>query len=298
MASFYDLKNKINSTKNTGQVTKALQIVAASKQKKTQDNLKNSRFLRDGLKELIANISNQIVNSKAITLTELPLFFRTNVNSNKVLIINVMSQRGLCGSLNTKLFYKILKLKKEIENEGKTVDFISVNRLAQKFLKSFKENIIAFFGEIKETPDLDEVMPIIDLVKDKFNEYNKVYLAYSKFVKTGFYEPELIQLLPIDLNTVNENHTLNSNFVNGSGAQYIIEPDPFTVLENLSNLYIDLEIYEAVLSNIASENTARMISMKKATDNIKTIVDNLTLKLNKERQAKITQQVAEISANL
>lgn len=294
MASFYDLKNKINSTKNTGQVTKALQIVAASKQKKTQDNLRNSRYLRDGLKNLIKKISEQIAKSNAVTQSELPQFFAANQESNKILIVNVMSQRGLCGSLNTKLFYKILKLKKEVESEGKTVEFISVNRLAQKFLRSFKENIIAFFGEIGETPDLDQVMPIIDLVKDKSIEYNKVYLAYSKFVRTGVYEPELIQLLPIDLNAKSEVSSENTS----QTAQYIIEPDPITVLANLSNLYIDLEIYEAVLSNIASENTARMISMKKATDNIKTIVDNLTLKLNKERQAKITQQVAEISANL
>jgi len=289
MANFYDLKNRINSTKNTGQVTKALQIVGASKQKKTQDNLKNSRFLRNGLKSTMQKIANDL--AKSVTPIDLPKFFNENTESNKVLIINVMSSRGLCGGLNSKLFYKILKLKAKVESEGKKVDFISVNKISQKFLRNFNESIIAFFGEITQSPDLEEIRALINMVKTEYSNYSKVYLAYSDFIKTGIYEPKIMQLLPINFEAKEQRNTPLT-------AQYLIEPNPLMVIERLANFYIDLELYEAILSNIASENTARMISMKKATDNIKSLVDGLTLKLNKERQAKITQQVAEISANL
>lgn len=289
MSGLYDLKNKINSIKSTGQVTKALQIVAASKQKKTQNNLKNSRFIRNGLKEMIGKIQKDL--AKSVTEQDLPIFFRPNPDSNKILIINVMSQKGLCGGLNSKLFYKILILKNKIENEGKFVEFISVNRIAQKFLRNFNQNVIAFFEEIGETPTLDDIRPLINLVKGNYYKYNKVYIAYSEFVKTGIYNSTVEQLLPIKV---------GSKFASDKpfSAQYLIEPDPLTVLDKIANLYVDFEIYEAILSSIASENTARMISMKKATDNINTLVHDLTLKLNKKRQAKITQQVAEISASL
>ena len=289
MSGFYDLKNRINSTKNTGQVTKALQIVAASKQKKTQDNLKNSRHIRNGLKETIAKIRKDL--AKSVTQKDLPDFFIENKESKKVLIVNIMSQKGLCGGLNSKLFYRVINLKKDLEKEGKEIDFISVNRVSQKYLRSFNENVIAFFGEIKESPELDDVMPLIQLIKESHKKYNKIYIAYSNFIKTGIYEPKIEQLLPVEIQKEeSESRQLQS--------LYLIEPNPMTVLDKVANFYIELEVYEAILSNIASENTARMISMKKATDNIKTLVDSLALKLNKERQAKITQQVAEISANL
>ncbi|BDQ04784.1 MAG: hypothetical protein KatS3mg084_0302 [Candidatus Dojkabacteria bacterium] len=294
MSSFYELKNRINTVKNTGQVTKALKIVAAAKQKKSQTNLKNSRYIRDALQKIIAQIRKELGN--AIEKNYLPLLFIPNLESNKVLMVTVMSKRGLCGPLNSKLFYKILLKKSELEGKGYHVHFISVNKLAQKFLRNFNEDVIAFFSDISENPSLDDVSPIINLVKESYTKYRYVFLCYSDFVKSGIYEQKINQLLPIDLpENSNDNHDKNRNLLY---SQYIIEPDPVYVLDQMSNLYVDLEIYEAILSSIASENTARMISMSKATDNIQKLVYQLTLKLNKERQARITKQVAEISANL
>lgn len=293
MSSLLDLKLKINSTKNTGQITKALEMVSASKQKKAQDFLKNSRHVRNGIRKIINEISSQLSEDEkqshgGIAKYELPLFFQQK-EGKKALIISVMSGRGLCGSLNSNLFYEIVRKKKALETQGLATSFVSINKLSQRYLRTFKENIIAYFSEIPDNPDLDLVLPIVNLVREKYSEYREIYLAYSDFVKTGTYYPKIIRLLPIETDI----HPNTSN-----NKDYIIEPDPVEILEALSEQYVRMEIYESVLSSRASEHTARMIAMKKASDNVKSLVKTLTLKLNKERQAKITQQVAEISANL
>jgi F-type H+-transporting ATPase subunit gamma len=298
MANLLDLKTKINSTKNTGQITKALEMVSAARQRKAQDFLNNSRYLRSGVRELIGSVAKAMQldsksELKAASQHELPRFFQSN-DTGKILVVSVMSQRGLCGALNANLFFEIVKLKKGTQ---KQVEFITVNKLAQKYMRSFKESIRAFFADIPENPDLDHVMPLIDYVKDHYNEYDEVYVAYSNFVKSGIFKPKIIKLLPIDeiptSRPVEETLSENKPYL-----EYTIEPDPVSVLNTLSSLFINLEMYEAILSSQASEHSARMIAMKKATDNVKSLVSSLTLKLNKERQAKITQQMAEISSNI
>jgi F-type H+-transporting ATPase subunit gamma len=296
MANLLDLKSKINSTKNTGQITKALEMVSAARQRKANEFLNNSRFLRTGVREMMSNVAKAMQldsksELKAASQQELPAYFQTR-ETGKILVISVMSQKGLCGSLNANLFFEIVKLKR---STTKQVDFVSVNKLAQKYLKGFKENIKAYFAAIPENPDLDQVMPLIEYVKENFSEYEEIYLAYSNFVKSGIFKPKLIKLLPIEEIAAPQSSETTEKKAH---LEYSIEPDPVTVLNALSGLYIDLEIYEAILSSQASEHSARMIAMKKATDNVKTLVESLTLKLNKERQAKITQQMAEISANI
>jgi F-type H+-transporting ATPase subunit gamma len=285
MANLLDLRNKINSTKNTGQITKALQMVSAARQKKAQDFLNNSRFLRIGIREMMGEV--QKIQNTDSESGKLSPWFSSNKSSDKALIISIMSQRGLCGSMNSSLFFEILKFKK---NLGKNVEFISVNKVAQKYLKNFEEPIISYFTDIKENPDLDYVLPISDFVKDRFSEYESVYIAYTNFIKSGIFEPKIVKLLPIE-QAIGDGKTENK-------IDYSVEPDPYTLLNSLANLFIDFEIYEAILSNQAAEHSARMIAMKKATDNVKEIVKDLTLTMNKARQAKITQAVAEISANL
>lgn len=287
MANLLDLRNKINSTKNTGQITKALEMVSAARQKKAQDFLQNSRFLRIGIRQMIQEIQNIRMSGNDEGAKDMPWFFH-NDSSNKVLIVTLMSQRGLCGSMNSNLFFEILRFKKKL---GKEVEYISVNKVAQKYLKNFNEPIISYFTNIKDNPDIDYVLPISNMVKEEYSKYSGVYLAYTNFIKSGVYEPRIVKLLPIEAST--EEIGKKENF-----KEYAIEPDPATLLSSLANMYIDFEIYEAILSNQAAEHSARMIAMKKASDNVKEIVKNLTLKMNKERQAKITQAVAEISTNL
>lgn len=329
MANLLDLKNKINSTKNTGQITKALEMVSAARQRKAQDFLNNSRFLREGIHELMQGLTQEL-NGNAeqkfdTDSTNMPKFFRRN-DSEKVLVVTIMSQRGLCGAMNSNLFFEIVKLKKQLNQD---LHFISVNKIAQKYLKNFKENIIAYFSDIPENPDIEKVKPLIEYIKENYQEYNKIYLAYTNFVKSGIFKPRIVQVLPLEKEQRAESKepsfakapegkqrtdefsealdtrhsslstdTSRTGILTHSHTAYSIEPDPYTVLNDLSNLYIDLEVYEAILSSQASEHSARMVAMKKATDNVKTLVDSLTLKLNKERQAKITQQMAEIGSNL
>jgi F-type H+-transporting ATPase subunit gamma len=286
MANLLDLKGKINSTKNTGQITKALQLVSASRQKKASDFLTNSRYMRNGLQDLISNIMKEVETIKTSgESVELPALFRES-KSNKSLVIAVMSQRGLCGSINSSLFFSLVKFKKEL---GQDLDFISVNKMAQKYLKTFKESIISYFSDIPENPDTDNILPLITFVKENYSNYKNVYIAYSDFIRTGTIEPRIIKLLPIrsEASAQTKNNIL-----------YTIEPDPITILETLGNLYIDLEIYEAILSSQTAEHSSRMVAMQKASDNVKEITKTLTLKYNKARQAKITQAMAEISSNI
>jgi F-type H+-transporting ATPase subunit gamma len=182
---------------------------------------------------------------------------------------------------------EIVKFK---NSQHKDINFISVNKVAQKYLKNFKENIISFYSDIPENPELDNILPLISYVKEQYQNYESIYIAYTEFVKSGVFNPKIVKLLPIE--------KIRSSEDPREPREYSIEPDPITLLNSLSNLYIDLEIYESILSNQASEHSARMIAMKKATDNVKEIVNTLTLKLNKERQAKITQAMAEISSNI
>lgn len=289
MATLLDLKTKINSTQNTGQITKALELVSAARQKKALDFLNNSRSLRTGMRQIMG----QVMKDSNILLTSsdhssLPKLFQEK-NTGKVLIVTVMSQRGLCGAINTNLFYEIVKFKKQFTD--KTVDFISVNKIAQKYLKNFGEKIIAYYSDIRENPDLGDILPLIEYIKGSFGEYEKIYLAYTNFVKTGVFAPKFTQILPISNDDI-------ASAEETSKTLYSIEPDPYTLLDDLSNLYVDLEVYESILSGQTSEHSARMIAMKKATDNVKTVVKDLTLKYNKERQAKITQAMAEISTNI
>ncbi len=287
MANLLDLRNKINSTKNTGQITKALEMVSASRQRKAQEFLLNSRFIRKGVSDLMTKIKYEISQDPSYTENlSLPPLFRRN-KSDKILVVTIMSQKGLCGPMNSNLFFDILQLKKQTD---KQVDFISVNKVAQKYLRNFKENVISFYSDIPELPDISIVYPLIDYVKVKFPEYESVYLAFTGFIKTGKFKSKIIKLMPIDKSELESENEKNN--------PYSIEPDPYYVLDQLSNLFVDLEIYEAVLATQAAEHGARMIAMQKATDNAKELVRTLTLSLNKERQAKVTQSMAEISSNL
>lgn len=295
-----ELKAKINSITNTGKVTKALELIAATKQRKNQINLKNSRYARNALKENLNNLYDDIIRS--IAYEELPYFFKNNEESNKVLIICVMSKRGLCGSLNSKLFYSIIKLKDKLQEQKLSVEFISINRMAQVYLSSFKENIKAYFNNISENPSYDEVLPLISFIIDKYEDktYKQIYIAYSEFIKTGIFKPTINQILPIQINQEKELNTNNqiNQTTEKLNSILLIEPNPLEVLTKISKLYLEFEIFEAILSSIASENTARMISMKKATDNISSLKNKLILRMNKLRQAKITRQVSEVIAGI
>lgn len=297
MATFLEIRSRITSTKNTGQITKALQLVSAARQKKAELTLNNSRFIRNGISEIMQYINDDFLSSQQIE--ELPNLLINNKNSKKDLIVNIMSKRGLCGNINSVLYQKIINLKKVLNSE---VEFITVNKIAQKYTKNFHNKIISFYNEIPENPKLDDVIPLVEQVKEIFPLYRSIYLSYTDFYKTGFFAPKVFKLLPLDLTNLNtkEEKSKFKSSINKTeyNLNFSIEPDPITLLNELSNLYIDLEIYEAVLSSQASEHSSRMIAMKKATDNVNKRISELTLSLNKQRQAKITKEVAEISSNL
>lgn len=293
MSALLNIQNKIRATKNTGQLTKALEMISVTKQKKARDYLIFNSALRDGIRKIISqlyfqeklnNLDNEI----------LPKYFRKNTESSKKhLVLLIMSQRGLCGSINTQLIQKLINYKEHILSENKNIkfDIITVNKYAQKISKSLNYNIIAYFDNIKDLPSIEETLPISDLIKKLYDEYETIHIAYTQFVKPGQTTPVVRPILPINVSTGWKENDLSS-------TPYVIEPNPITVLEEITRLYIDLEIYYAILTSQASEHTSRMIAMKKASDNAKNLVKNLTLLYNKERQAKITKQTIEITSSI
>ena len=284
----FEIKNKIKSLKNTEQITKALEIIAATRQKQYYSNLRNHRFARNALRQKLVDIQSFL--EKSVSPEEKSPYFKIN-SSNRALIISVMSKRGLCGALNSKLLSSLINHKSILEKNGLKVEIICVNRMSRRYLRGLSENIITFFDKLSENPSYDEVYPLLDMIKSGYNEekYKEVYISYPEFITIGQYVCRISQVLPINL-------TDNSSTKKEIAGTYIIEPSPLKVLNEIAELYLELEIMEALLSTIASENAARMISMKKANDNIKGITGSLLLDYNKSRQSQITRQVSEIVA--
>lgn len=293
MSTLLNIQNKIRATKNTGQLTKALEMISVTKQKKAREYLIFNSAIRDGIRKII----NQLYFQEKLNNLDneiLPKYFRKNTESSKKhLILLIMSQRGLCGSINTLLIQKLINYKENILSKNKNIkfDIITVNKYAQKISRSLNYNIVAYFDNINDLPSIEDTLPISDLVKKLYDEYETIHIAYTQFVKPGQTTPVVRPILPINVSTGWEENYLSS-------TPYIIEPNPITVLEEIARLYIDLEIYYAILTSQASEHTSRMIAMKKASDNAKNLVKTLTLLYNKERQAKITKQTIEITSSI
>ncbi|MCX8035317.1 MAG: ATP synthase F1 subunit gamma [Candidatus Dojkabacteria bacterium] len=293
MSTLLNIQNKIRATKNTGQLTKALEMISVTKQKKAREYLIFNSAIRDGIRKII----NQLYFQEKLNNLDneiLPKYFRKNTESSKKhLILLIMSQRGLCGSINTLLIQKLINYKENILSKNKNIkfDIIKVNKYAQKISRSLNYNIVAYFDNINDLPSIEDTLPISDLVKKLYDEYETIHIAYTQFVKPGQTTPVVRPILPINVSTGWEENYLSS-------TPYIIEPNPITVLEEIARLYIDLEIYYAILTSQASEHTSRMIAMKKASDNAKNLVKTLTLLYNKERQAKITKQTIEITSSI
>ncbi len=292
MSALLNIQNKIRATKNTAQLTKALEMISVTKQKKAREYMIFNSALRDGIRKIINQLYFQ-EKLKNLGNEILPKYFRKKLESNRHLVILIMSQRGLCGSINTQLIQKLINYKKHILSENKNIEFdiITVNKYAQKISKSLDYNIIAYFDSIKDLPSIEDTLPISDLIKKLYDEYETIHIAYTQFVKPARTTPTVRPILPISVSTGWKENDLSS-------TPYVIEPNPITVLEEIVRLYIDLEIHYAILTSQASEHTSRMIAMKKASDNTKNLVKNLTLLYNKERQAKITKQTIEITSSI
>ncbi len=305
MPSTRDIRRRITSIKNTKQITKAMEMVASVKMKRAQDAAMQTKEYAIASLKLLSELSGRVDRKMH------PLLF--DVKSDRILVVLMTTNKGLCGALNANVLKKTLDFMKDHEDKSK-VDFIAVGKKGRDFLKRNGFNISAEFLNIGDKFGINDITPIAQIPLDDWVEkkYNKVVLIYSNFVNTMTQLPVINTLLPItkeniiDLATVGrdedeKNATTEStegtdNTEKTEGTEYIFEPSPGEVLKTMLPRLIEMQIYQGALESNASEHSARMVAMKSANDAASDMIDDLTLTFNKARQAVITKEITEISA--
>lgn len=291
MANLRDIRRRIKSVKNTAQITRAMQMVAAAKMKKAQDQALAGRDYADLLNQVLVNLKENVDEEAH------PLFEKRE--GSKELILVVSTDKGLCGPLNTNLLKKV----KIQRSEG--ADYVTVGRKLRDQLSKTGADILADF-EVPDPAPFVEVRPIAAFLTKKFLEgdYDKISVAFTNFVSTLTQEPTMVQLLPIDADTVGEKQSYEgvgqdqigeTDHSTALSKDYLFEPSSEGVLDTLLPLYLNFQVYQMIIESRASEHSARMVAMKGATDNAKKMTKELTLQYNKARQAAITAELLEIT---
>lgn len=297
MQSTQQIRRQIQSTKNTSQITKAMEMVAASKMKKSQETALMARPYAQVALHLLENVSESIEPRKHILLEKREV-------KNLCLVV-VTSDKGLCGGLNSNILREAQKIVDK--NNDKNISVVAVGKKAENYFRK-RKNISAVFNGIGDSVELRETLPISKLLINDFidNKFDKVVAVYTNFVSTLKQDVKVKKLLPITRrsleDTVEEIDDLVKNKDSGSdfnnGVEYKFEPNAEKVLCNLLPNLIEIQIYHMVLESNASEHSARMVAMKSATDNAIEMLDDLKLLYNYIRQQKITQEISEISAGV
>jgi F-type H+-transporting ATPase subunit gamma len=282
MASLRDIRRRIKSVKNTAQITKAMQMVAASKMRKAQQAALHSRPYALLLNRILVSLRNRIDQKLN------PLLEKREVK--KELVVLLSTDKGLCGGLNTNLFREVANF------DTQSTQFVSVGRKGTQFLARTKRNVIADFP-LKDNPTFLETKAISKFVIERFlsGDVDKVTVVYPRFVNTLTQKPTALPLLPI---TSYEEAGLPGDAVPPipePEGDILFEPSPEKILENVVPYYVHFLLFQTLRNTRASEHSARMVAMKSATDNAKEIVKDLTLEYNKARQANITKELLEIT---
>lgn len=309
-----EIRRKIKSIKNTRQITKAMELVAASKMRRAVANTLALRPYARLAQALLANLADKAggaENGAAESgegASMHPLLAKREVK--KVLVVVMATDRGLCGGLNTQLFRKLTEY---INAEKKKtappeLSFVAIGKKAQDFLRRTGQRVIAAYGALSNHPTVRDTYAISRMVLQDYTlgVYDKVMLVYTDFISAINQKPTVRRLLPLSrhaleemisaLETKSHHASLDVIAETASSAEYIFEPSPAVVLEMLLPRLTEMQIYQAVLESAASEHSARMFAMRNATDNASEFIADLTLAYNQLRQASITAELAEISA--
>ncbi|MAZ67002.1 MAG: F0F1 ATP synthase subunit gamma [Kangiellaceae bacterium] len=281
MAAAKEIRTKIGSIKNTQKITNAMEMVAASKMRKAQDRMGASRPYAKRIRQVISHVAQGDLEYQHPYLEEREV--------KSVGIIVVSTDRGLCGGLNINLFKNAISLMKEWTDKGAEVRLATIGKKAESFFGSRGADIRASFNGLGDEPSLSELIGSVSAKLDAYinGEIDKLYLVYNNFVNTMTQKPTAQQLLPLPKDETDEK-TYNWD--------YLYETEPKELLEALLIRYIESQVYQAVVENLACEQAARMVAMKAATDNAGGLIDELQLVYNKARQAAITQELSEICA--
>jgi F-type H+-transporting ATPase subunit gamma len=280
MAGAREIRTKIKSVQNTRKVTRALEMVSASKIRKAQDLMRSSRPYARLMRQVIGHIAHANVEFKHPFLVE-----RSEVK--RVGYVVVSTDRGLCGGLNSNLFRKLLVEIREWQGKGVEVDVVCVGQKATQFFRRLKVNMVGSVTHLGERPQIAQLIGVIKVMLDEYiaGRVDRLNLAYNDFVNTMTQKATVAPLLPLPP---------SDELATTHAWDYIYEPDAETVLEHVLTRYIESLVYQAVLENLASEHAARMVAMKSASDNATKAIGTLTLIYNKARQAAITQEISEI----
>ena len=278
MASIQILRRRIRSIQGTTKIVRAMEMVATAKMRRTQQRALAGRPYTEKIRQVIADLAIE----PRIKGKILPLLQKREVK--KIAIIHIGTDRGLCGGLNTNLNRVVTEF---ILQQKVPVTVLTVGRKAKAFARIAKLDVRAEFSGISDRATMLDTMPISRVVIDDYSngEVDLVYLAYPDFISTMVQKPTIQTLLPIE----------PAKLPPGQIAEYIYEPDPFSVLNELLLRFVEMEIYHAVLELIASEQSARMVAMRNAGDNADDLIKDLTLSLNKVRQEMITKEICDIS---
>jgi F-type H+-transporting ATPase subunit gamma len=278
MASIQALRRRIKSIQGTTKICRAMEMVATAKMRRTQQRAIAGRPYTEKIHEVIADLAIEPrIKGKVATL-----FQKREVK--KIAIVHMGTDRGLCGGLNTNLNRHVGEF---IQQQNVPVTVITVGRKARTFARIARLNVRAEFSGLGDRATLQDTLPIARVLTDDYRngEVDQVYLAYPRFVSTMLQKPTMDVLLPIE----------PAKLPRGQVGEYIFEPDPFVVLNELLPRFVEMEVYHAILELIASEQSARMVAMRSASDNAEDLIKDLTLSLNKVRQEMITKEICDIS---
>ena len=282
MAGSKEIRGKIKSVQNTRKITKAMEMVAASKMRKAQERMRTARPYAEKIRRLAANLSHANV-----TEFRHPFLIQKEA-VKRVGLILVTTDKGLCGGLNTNILRHTVTAMKAWEGSGvEDIRVVAIGSKGLGFMQRIKANVVAQRTHLGDVPHLDQLIGPVRVLLDAYTagEVDAVHLAYTRFINTMRQEPVIEQLLPLTGERLGAPE---------HAWDYLYEPDPQSVIEELLVRYIEAIVYQAVAENMASEQSARMVAMKAASDNAGNVIKELQLVYNKSRQAAITKELAEI----
>jgi F-type H+-transporting ATPase subunit gamma len=280
MAGGREIKTKIKSVQNTRKVTRALEMVSASKIRKAQERMKASRPYARAMRQVIGHLAQANSEYKHPYLMQ-----REQIK--RVGYIVVSSDRGLAGGLNNNLFRKLLVEMRKWQEQGVEVDVVTIGQKASVFFRRIKVGMLASVTHLGDKPRVEQLVGVVKVMLDAYTAgtIDKVFLSYNDFVNTMTQRAMFDQLLPL---------AASDEMIAHHDWDYLYEPDAETVLEHVLTRYVESLVYQAVMENVASEHAARMVAMKAASDNANKLIETLNLVYNKARQAAITQEISEI----
>ena len=281
MAGAKEIRSKISSINKTRKITRAMEMVAASKMRKTQERMRASKPYANKIYGVVKHIARAHSEYKHPFMGEREI--------NRIGLIVVTSDRGLCGGLNANLLRETVRSIRSWKEQGKEVDIAVIGRKGQGFFKRVGSNVLASKDHLGDTPGVNDLIGVVKVMIDAFynGTIDALHVVYNEFVNTMTQKPLVKQLLPLP-KSEEDSKTMGHHW------DYIYEPDAKELLDNLLERYIELQVYQAVVENIACEQAAKMIAMKSATDNAGDLIKEFQLAYNKARQAAITQELAEI----